>query len=113
MVCCARQPAAAPHPLSAAGPHPLITCPHHSPPPLPAQVYGLHPKSASRRINVVGSLSSAEVVVPDVNAGCPAVVHVIDNVLLPDLAEEEAEVEVEGQEASGMFGSLLKLWGGM
>ncbi|EFN52408.1 hypothetical protein CHLNCDRAFT_138882 [Chlorella variabilis] len=77
------------------------------------QVYGLHPKSASRRINVVGSLSSAEVVVPDINAGCPAVVHVIDNVLLPDLAEEEAEVEVEGQEASGMFGSLLKLWGGM
>lgn len=76
-------------------------------------MYGLHPKSASRRINVVGSLSSAEVVVPDINAGCPAVVHVIDNVLLPDLAEEEAEVEVEGQEASGMFGSLLKLWGGM
>ena len=54
---------------------------------LPLQVYGK--KGSGRRISVVGSLSSAAVVVPDVQAGCPAVIHVIDTVLLPDLENEE------------------------
>ncbi|KAI3430298.1 hypothetical protein D9Q98_004894 [Chlorella vulgaris] len=50
------------------------------------QVYSLAGRSS--RVKVDGSLSSAVVVMPDVNAGCPAVVHVIDNVLLPDVADE-------------------------
>ncbi|PSC71916.1 Nex18 symbiotically induced [Micractinium conductrix] len=41
-----------------------------------------------RQITVVGSLTSAAVLVADVQAGCPAVVHVIDTVLLPDIIEE-------------------------
>ncbi|KAL4854803.1 hypothetical protein ACK3TF_004502 [Chlorella vulgaris] len=50
------------------------------------QVYSLAGRSS--RVKVDGSLSSAVVVMPDVNAGCPAVVHVIDNVLLPDVADD-------------------------
>ncbi len=81
-------------------------------------MYGLITKTASRRINIVGSLSSAAVVMPDVNAGCPAVVHVIDNVLLPNLTgntttADASGMAVKGQEATGMFGSLMKLYGAM
>ncbi|PSC67952.1 Nex18 symbiotically induced [Micractinium conductrix] len=41
-----------------------------------------------RQITVVGSLTEAAVLVADVQAGCPAVVHVIDTVLLPDIIKE-------------------------
>lgn len=40
---------------------------------------------------MLGSLSKARVIVPDIQAGCPTVIHAIDNVLLPDLAEEDEE----------------------
>jgi hypothetical protein len=55
-----------------------------------------------RRITVVGSLSSATVVVPNVQAGCPAVVQVIDAVLLPDLAEEG--------KPQGLLATLASIW---
>jgi hypothetical protein len=59
----------------------------------------------SQRITVEGSLSSGVVTAADINAGCPAVVHVIDAVLLPDITEEEEEG------MGSMFGSLKTLWG--
>lgn len=68
-----------------------------------SKVYGLKTREVSRRITVVGTLSSAEVVQADIQAGCPAVVHVIDAVLLPDLAAEE--------EDDSMWESLMKIWG--
>ena len=40
----------------------------------------------SHRITVEGEESSAKVVAADINAGCPAVVHVVDGVLLPNLS---------------------------
>ncbi len=59
----------------------------------------------SQRITVVGSLSSGVVEAADINSGCPAVVHAIDAVLLPDITEEE------GEDMGSMVGSLQKLWG--
>ena len=40
----------------------------------------------SHRITVEGEESSAKVVAANINAGCPAVVHVVDGVLLPNLS---------------------------
>ncbi|KAL4422578.1 hypothetical protein ABPG75_008775 [Micractinium tetrahymenae] len=58
----------------------------------------------SKNITVVGSLSSAGIVTPDVQAGCPAVVHVVDAVLLPaipPLTEDD----------TSMWAALMKIWG--
>ena len=54
---------------------------------------GLKTGQTSQRLTVVGTGSSAEVIVPDVNAGCPAIIHVIDAVLLPALPELEVVPE--------------------
>lgn len=53
---------------------------------------------------MLGSLSKARVIVPDIQAGCPTVIHAIDNVLLPDLAEEEEEEETAGGLKKSMLG---------
>ena len=45
----------------------------------------LKKKDVSFQITVIGSMSSAEIVAADINYGCPAIVHVIDAVLLPQL----------------------------
>ena len=56
-----------------------------------------------KNITVVGSLSAAGIVSPDVQAGCPAVVHVVDGVLLPAIPPLV--------EDSGMWAALMKIWG--
>ena len=62
---------------------------HCAPPPPPpsfslSQV--ISHVGVSHRITVEGEESSAKVVAADINAGCPAVVHVVDGVLLPNLS---------------------------
>lgn len=96
----------------------LAPPPYTSHPPLPPtcptcpQVYSMHPvASKGKRVTVLASLSTAEVIVPDLQAGCPAVVHVIDSVLLPDLAaDEEAAAASADASAVGMWSSLLRFW---
>jgi hypothetical protein len=81
----------------------LCLCPHIlTPPSHTLQVIGLKTGQTSQRLTVVGTGSSAEVIVPDVNAGCPAIIHVIDAVLLPALPElEVVEVVPEGTAMTG------------
>lgn len=90
---CLRLPACFPLP-------PLTFQPTH--PSTDLQVISLKPKAGQAplayQITVLASLSSAEVVVPDVQAGCPAVIHVIDHVLLPALGKAE---DAEDEAAAG------------
>ncbi len=72
----------------------------------PRQVISLVTGQVSKNITVVGSLSSASIITPDVQAGCPAVVHVIDSVLLPAIPPL-----VDDTSAGGMWAALMKIWG--
>ncbi len=54
-------------------------------------MYDLHTKETRKRVTVEGDESDAKVSVADINFGCPAIVHVIDAVLLPTLEDEEEE----------------------
>ncbi|KAL4424744.1 hypothetical protein ABPG77_000087 [Micractinium sp. CCAP 211/92] len=70
------------------------------------KVISLVTGQVSKNITVVGSLSSASIITPDVQAGCPAVVHVIDSVLLPAIPPL-----VDDTSAGGMWAALMKIWG--
>ena len=86
------------------------TTPAHPHPHTQPQVISLAHGSkgeVSYKIMVLGSASAAEVVVPDVQAGCPAVVHVIDAVLLPALDSPAAAAGAEAGAAAAPKHSML------
>ena len=87
----AYQPAAASHTLPPPPSHPR------------PQVIDLMTHQVIKNITVVGSLSAAGIVTPDVQAGCPAVVHVVDGVLLPAIPPLV--------EDGDMWAALMKIWG--
>ena len=59
---------------------------HPIPPHITCHLQVISHAGVSHRITVEGEESSAKVVAADINAGCPAVVHVVDGVLLPNLS---------------------------
>ena len=83
---------------------------HTAPPPAWPQVFDLKSGEKSKRVTVKGAASKAKVIAADINAGCPAVIHVINNVLLPKGANETSSSTSTGAAASGMQG-MFKLFG--
>ena len=59
---------------------------HPTHPTCPPHLQVISHAGVSHRITVDGEESSAKVVAANINAGCPAVVHVVDGVLLPNLS---------------------------